>query len=57
MIELKRMGDTGSDHFHIFIELCYAPRQDESGPDLEDKRDATEAIGEGREEAGIWTEQ
>jgi endonuclease/exonuclease/phosphatase (EEP) superfamily protein YafD len=55
ILDLRRMGDIGSDHFPIFIALCHQPevaaRQDEPEAEPEDEADAEAEIEEGREEA------
>jgi hypothetical protein len=56
LIELRRMGRIGSDHFPIYIALCHKPeaaaRQSAPQPDAEDEQEADEAIEEGRQDAG-----
>ena len=55
LIDMRRMGPIGSDHFPIYIALCHQPeaaaRQSAPQPDAEDEQDADEAIDEGREQS------
>ena len=53
--EFRRLGDIGSDHFPILVELCNQPDaaavQDGNAPEPGDARDAREHIEEGRDAA------
>ena len=53
--EFRRLGDIGSDHFPILVELCHQPEaaaiQDGNAPEPGDARDAQEHIEEGRDAA------
>lgn len=53
--EFRRLGDIGSDHFPILVELCHQPEaaaiQDGNAPEPGDARDAQDHIDEGRDAA------
>ena len=55
LLDLRVLGDIGSDHFPLFIALCHKPgaglRQDAPHAEPEDKADTREAIEEGRQTA------
>lgn len=55
LLEMRRLGYIGSDHFPLYAALCQrpdaAPRQPEPQPAAEDLRRAREQIQEGREDA------
>jgi endonuclease/exonuclease/phosphatase (EEP) superfamily protein YafD len=54
--EFRRLGDIGSDHYPILVELCFQPQsaavQEGDAPDPGDIEEADEHIDEGREAAG-----
>ena len=54
-LDLRVLGDIGSDHFPLYMALCHKPvaaiRQDAPRADAQDKVDAREAIEEGRQTA------
>ena len=53
--ELEVLSEIGSDHFPLFISLCHKPvagaAQDQPRPDSEDRKDADDAVKQGRERA------
>jgi endonuclease/exonuclease/phosphatase (EEP) superfamily protein YafD len=55
LLEMRRLGYIGSDHFPFYIALCYqpdaAPRQPQPQPAPEDLRRARKQIQKGREDA------
>lgn len=55
LVELRRLGYIGSDHFPVLIELCHHPPaaavHDAPASDSGDRQEATEKIEEGRETA------
>jgi endonuclease/exonuclease/phosphatase (EEP) superfamily protein YafD len=55
LMDMRRLGYIGSDHFPLYVELCQrpdaAPRQPQPQPATEDLRRAREQIRQGREDA------
>ena len=55
LMEMRRLGYIGSDHFPLYVALCQrpdaAPRQREPQPAAEELRRAREQIRDGREDA------
>ena len=44
LVDLRRLGDVGSDHFPMLIELCYKPEAQSEQPETEERAgDAEEA--------------
>ncbi len=56
LVDMRRLGHIGSDHFPFFIVLCHRPQAAESQPDPDadgdDRRRAAETVRKGRKEAG-----
>jgi endonuclease/exonuclease/phosphatase (EEP) superfamily protein YafD len=53
LVELRRLGAVGSDHFPMLIEVALAARaeaeQEAPAPDAEDRREGAEAVAEAEE--------